>query len=181
MANPICIYGNSILREKAMPIFSVSDEITALADRMLKIMYDGEGVGLAAEQIGRTEAIFVVDIPGNADLDEQGMPNNPFVTMPEVFINPEIIGTSDEMITADEGCMSFPGMYVPVARHAEVVVRYLNRAGEEKLLNAKGFLARAIQHEFDHLNGVLIVDRTSKAAKLKNAMVLRRFKKENEN
>jgi peptide deformylase len=178
MASPVCIYGNPALRKKSAPVKEVTAEIRTLADRMLGIMYAQEGVGLAAEQIGHTEAVFVLDVPAAADRNEQGLPNNPGVNMPQVFINPEIIGTSDEMATAEEGCLSFPKLYVPVTRPAEVVVRHLDRDGNEQVLNAKGLLARAIQHELDHLNGVLLVDRMSVITKLKHVFLLWKLKKQ---
>ena len=158
MASPVCIYGNPALRKKSVHVETVTDEIRMLVDRMFGIMYAEEGIGLAAEQIGHTEAVFVLDVPTQADLDETGISNNPGVTMPQAFINPEIIGASDETAVAEEGCLSFPKLYVSVTRPAEVVLRYLDRDGTPQMLNAKGLLARAIQHELDHLDGVLMVD-----------------------
>lgn len=177
MVSSICIYGNPVLRKKSEPVKEVAAEIRTLVDRMLGIMYAQEGIGLAAEQIGHTEAIFVLDVPPAADKNEQGLPNNPGVKMPQVFINPEIIGASEETATAEEGCLSFPKLYVPVTRPAEVVLRYLDRDGNPQIVNAKGLLARAIQHEFDHLNGVLLVDYMSPSLKLRHALILRSFKK----
>lgn len=179
MAGPICIYGNPVLRKKSVPVKEVTAEIRALADRMLGIMYAQDGIGLAAEQIGHTESIFVLDVPAAADKNEEGMPNNPGVQMPQAFINPEIIGASEEMAVAEEGCLSFPKLYVPVKRPAEVVLRYLDRDGNQQVINAKGLLARAIQHELDHLNGVLLVDHMSPAGRLKHALLLRKLKKQN--
>jgi peptide deformylase len=177
MASPICVYGNPVLRKKSVPVKEVTAEIRALADRMLGIMYAQEGIGLAAEQIGHTEAVFVLDIPADADKTEAGLPNNPGIKMPQAFINPEIIGESEETAIAEEGCLSFPKLYVPVERPAEVVLRYLDRDGTMQVLNAKGLLARAIQHELDHLNGVLLVDHMSPAMKFKHALRLRGLKK----
>ena len=177
MASPICVYGNPVLRKKSVPVKEVTPEIRTLADRMLGIMYAQEGIGLAAEQIGQTEAIFVLDIPPAADKNDQGFPNNPGIKMPQAFINPEIIGASAEMSVAEEGCLSFPKLYVPVKRPAEVVLRYTDRDGNVQVLNAKGLLARAIQHELDHLNGVLLVDHMTPAMKLKHALRLRGIKK----
>jgi peptide deformylase len=178
MAGPVCIYGNPVLRKKSDPVKEVTEEIRTLTDRMLGIMYAQEGIGLAAEQIGHTESIFVLDVPAEADKNAQGLPNNPGIKMPQAFINPEIIGTSEETAVAEEGCLSFPKLYVPVRRPAEVVLRYLDRDGNVQVLNAKGLLARAIQHEFDHLNGILLVDHMTPAGKLKHALMLRRFKKQ---
>ncbi|MGE4490708.1 MAG: peptide deformylase [Kiritimatiellales bacterium] len=179
MAGPVCIYGNPVLRKKSEPVNEVTDEIRALIGRMLDIMYDAEGIGLAAEQVGRAESLFVIDIPADADRNEQGLPNNPGVRMPEAFINPEIIGASEETTIAEEGCLSFPKLYVPVERPAEIVVRYLDRDGKPQMINAKGLLARAIQHENDHLNGVLLVDHMTQAMKLKHGLLLRKLKKQN--
>jgi peptide deformylase len=179
MAGPVCIYGNPALRTKSVRVETVTDEIRVLVDRMFGIMYSAEGIGLAAEQIGHTEAVFVLDVPAQADLDEKGLPNNPGVAMPQAFINPEIIGASDETAVAEEGCLSFPKLYVPVTRSAEVVVRFLDRNGNEQVINAKGLLARAIQHELDHLDGVLLFDHMTKTAKLRHALLLRKFKKAN--
>jgi len=179
MTGPICIYGNPVLRKKSVPVKEVTAEIRTLADRMLGIMYVQEGIGLAAEQIGQTEALFVLDVPVDADKNEMGLPNNPGVKMPQAFINPEIIGAAEEMAIAEEGCLSFPKMYVPVRRPAEVVLRYLDCDGNPQVVNAKGLLARAIQHELDHLNGILLVDHMTPAGKLKHALLLRKFKKQN--
>ncbi len=179
MGNSICIYGNPILREEVSPIRKVTNELRAKASRMVQIMHEKEGIGLAAGQIGLTDPIFVLDIPSKADRNRQGRPNNPGINMPKVFINPEIIGRSKETSTAEEGCLSFPKMYVSVTRPAEVVLRYLDLNGNEQMLQTKGLLARAIQHEVDHLNGILLIDYMSFSAKLKHALLLRKFRKQN--
>lgn len=179
MANPICTYGNPVLRTKSTPVKKVTDELRTLADRMLGLMYSAEGIGLAAEQIGRTEALFVLDIPPRADQDEQGRPLNPGVTMPLAIFNPEIIGASEETEDYEEGCLSFPGVQVTVTRPKEVVLRYLDRNGKEQTLNAKGLLARAIQHENDHLNGVLLVDYMSAGEKMFKFPALNRLMRQN--
>jgi len=178
MTGSVCIYGNPVLRKKSEPIAAVTDDIRALADRMLGVMYAQQGIGLAAEQVGQTQSIFVLDVPERVDQDEEGRPNNPGVQMPQVFINPKITGTSEETTVAEEGCLSFPKLYVPVTRPAEVVVRYLDRDGNEQVLNAKGLLARALQHELDHLNGVLLVDHMSVLTRLKHALLLQKLKRQ---
>ena len=172
MASPICIYGNPVLRKKSISVKAVTAEIRTLADRMLGIMYAQEGIGLAAEQIGRTEALFVLDVPVAADRNDQGLPNNPGVKMPQAFIDPEIIGVSEETAVAEEGCLSFPKLYVLVERPAKVVLRYLDRDGNVQVLSAKGLLARAIQHELDHLNGILLVDYKSLLQKMNLVQLL---------
>lgn len=178
MASSICIYGNPVLRKKADPVLAVTAEVLGLADQMLHIMHAEDGIGLAAEQIGRTQAVFVLDIPADADKNDAGLPNNPGVTMPQVFINPEIIGKSEQTATAEEGCLSFPKLYVSVTRPAEVVLRFTDRNGTTQVLNAKGLLARAIQHELDHLNGVLLYDHMTPSARLKHALRLKLLKKQ---
>lgn len=179
MASPITTYGNPVLREKAKPVGGVTPELQTLADRMIGLMYSAEGIGLAAEQIGRTEALFVLDIPARADQDGQGRPLNPGVNMPMVVFNPELIGFSDETEGYDEGCLSFPGIQVNVVRPKEVVLRYLDRDGREQTLSAKGLLARAIQHENDHLNGVLLVDKMNVGEKMLNYRKLGRLMRDN--
>lgn len=178
MGRSICIFGNPVLRQKAEPVGEITDDIRALVRRMIDIMHQEEGIGLAAEQIGRTEAVFVLDIPADADRDAQGLPGNPGVRMPCIFINPEMIGASSQTVTAEEGCLSFPKLFVPVERPAEVVVRYLDLNGAQQMLSAKGLLARAIQHEMDHLNGMLLVDHMSSSSRLKHALLLRKLRKE---
>lgn len=179
MADPITTYGNPVLRKKAEPVAEVNDELRALADRMLGLMYSADGIGLAAEQIGRTESLFVLDVPARADKDEQGLPLNPGVTMPMAIFNPEIIGASEETDVMEEGCLSFPGLHVSVTRPKEIVLRYLDRNGAEQTLNAKGLLARAIQHENDHLNGVLLVDHMTPVEKILKAGKLKQLVKQN--
>ena len=179
MANPICTYGNPVLRTKAHSAEKVTDKLRTLADRMLGLMYSADGIGLAAEQIGRTEALFVLDIPPRADQDEQGRPNNPGVAMPLVVFNPEIIGVAKETDDYEEGCLSFPDIQVTVWRSKEIVLRYLDRNGNEQTLNAKGMLARAIQHENDHLNGVLLVDYMTPGEKMINFRKLGRLTRQN--
>ena len=179
MANPITTYGNPVLRKKAKQVAKVTDELRTLSDRMLGLMYSAEGIGLAAEQIGRTESLFVLDVPVRIDQDDHGLPINPGVTMPMAVFNPEIIGASQETEVMEEGCLSLPGLRVSVARPKEVVLRYLDRNGEEQTLNAKGMLARAIQHENDHLHGILLVDKMSVSEKMVNYRKLSRLVRQN--
>ncbi|MFA5687956.1 MAG: peptide deformylase [Kiritimatiellales bacterium] len=172
MSGNVTIFGNPVLRTKAVPVGAVTDELRELAEHMLKIMYAAQGVGLAAEQIGRTESIFVIDIPAD------GIKDNPGVQMPLIAINPEIIGMSDETAVAEEGCLSFPKLYVPVRRPADVVLRYTDQNGQSQVVSAKGLLARAIQHENDHLNGVLLVDHMTAAEKIQHMLLLRKLKRQ---
>lgn len=166
-----------MLRKKASPIEKVTDEIRVLADEMLQAMYEGRGVGLAAEQVGRSEAICVIDIPAQSDCNEQGDRDNPDVGMPLVLINPEITDRSEEAEIREEGCLSFPEIYANVVRAYEVDVKFLDRDGNEQNIHTKGLLARAIQHELDHLDAILLVDRMSPVKKVALSGKLKRLSK----
>ncbi len=139
-------YPDPRLREKATDVEEVTDEIRTLLDDMAETMYAAPGVGLAAPQIGVSKRIFVIDIAGEDDPSDL-----------RVFINPEIIDKKGTQIWC-EGCLSFPGVSEDVERADEVTVRALNEKGETFELTAHHLLAVAIQHENDHLNGVLMVD-----------------------
>jgi len=161
-------FGSEVLRQKAKAVGKVNDEIRTLAKDMLASMYAENGLGLAAEQIGRDEAICVIDVPPD---DACGL------TMPLVLIDPEIVKSSGEQV-GQEGCLSFPGIYVNVARAELVTVAYTDKQGERQEIQVAGLLSRAVQHEMDHLNGVLLVDHMSAVQKVANAGKLKRLKKE---
>lgn len=152
---PILTYPNSILSSVAEPVEEVDDEIRTLAENMAETMYAAPGVGLAANQIGVLKRIFVIDV---ADEDE---PSDL-----KVFINPEILELDGEQVY-QEGCLSFPGAAEEIKRAATVKVRALNENGEAFELVADGLLAVAIQHENDHLNGVLMIDKVGSLKKRK--------------
>jgi peptide deformylase len=175
--NEIRTYGDPILRKTAEQVTEVDAGIKALADQMLTDMYEGNGIGLAAEQIGRTEAICVIDIPSDADLDAQQQPANPNVKMPLVMINPEVVESSEQKMTREEGCLSFPGIYAGILRPERVKVRYLDRDGVAQQAQVQGLLACAMQHEIDHLNGVLLLDRMSQVKKIALSGKLKRLRK----
>lgn len=153
------MYGNSILRKKAIEISNFNSELKLLSEKMFEVMYQARGIGLAAEQVGRTERLFVIDIPHSSDIDENGSRENPSIDMPLVFINPVIISHSDDTSKGIEGCLSFPGITAEIDRWNEIDAKYQDLDGETHIIRAKGLLARAIQHELDHLNGVLFIDR----------------------
>jgi peptide deformylase len=178
MSLPICTYGNPVLRKKAANVKDVNDEIRALAKQMLDTMYKERGVGLAAEQVGRTERMFVIDIPPDSDVDEQGERENPEITMPLVLINPEITGHTDDVQVGPEGCLSFPDIFANVERWYEVDAEYTDLGGSRQTLHAKGLLSRAVQHELDHLDGILLVDRMSHVKKVALSGKLKRLVKQ---
>jgi peptide deformylase len=162
MIRTILHYPDERLRQVGQRIEVVTDAIKALVDDMAETMYAAPGVGLAATQIGEPLQLFVIDIA------ETDAPSDL-----RVFINPEIIERLDE-ITWTEGCLSFPGVTEEVDRAARVKVRALNREGKAFELEAEGLLAVAIQHEFDHLQGVLMIDHLGP---LKKRLVHRKMQK----
>lgn len=159
---PILTYPDPILKSVAEPIAQVTDEIRKLAEDMAETMYAAPGVGLAANQVGILKRIFVIDVAAE---DE---PSNLIV-----FINPEIIEKDGELVF-EEGCLSFPGASEEIKRAATVKVRALNLQGVPFELEADGLLAVAIQHENDHLNGVLMID---KVGSLKRRRISRQVQK----
>jgi len=142
----IRILGDPVLREKAKPIESISKDVLRLIEDMAETMYEAKGLGLAANQVGELKRIFVLDLKqreGNPDL--------------LVFINPEIISAEGDLYE-EEGCLSIPGYAAKVKRKARVLIRALDREGKPFEMELEGLGARAVQHELDHLNGVLYID-----------------------
>lgn len=139
-------YPDPRLREKALPVAEINATIQQLVDDMAETMYAAPGVGLAATQIGEPVRIFVIDTAGEDEPSDL-----------KVFINPEIVA-SEGKITWEEGCLSFPTVTEDIDRKARVRVRALNREGKAFELDAEGLLAVAVQHELDHLDGVLMID-----------------------
>ncbi|WP_173933224.1 peptide deformylase [Chelativorans sp. Marseille-P2723] len=160
---PIIILPDPKLRQVSKPMERVDDEVRQLASDMLETMYDAPGIGLAAIQVGEPVRMLVLDV------SEKDEPKNP-----QVFINPEIMARSDARNVHEEGCLSIPDYYAEVERPAEVTVNYIDLDGKQQTVEASGILATCLQHEIDHLNGVLFIDHLSK---LKRDIVLRRFRK----
>jgi len=171
--HPIVTFGNEVLRQKATPVTEVTDAVRKLAMDMLETMYAAKGLGLAAEQIGRTECMCVIDVPLEVE-KEACREANASVAMPLVLINPEIIAHEGKQRN-DEGCLSFPEIGAAITRANQVTVAFMDLAGERQTVTACGLLARAIQHEVDHLNGVLLVDKMSAMQKLSVAGQLKRL------
>ncbi|MEN3930129.1 peptide deformylase [Microvirga sp. W0021] len=160
---PLVILPDSQLRLKSQPVETITDEIRTLAEDMLETMYDAPGVGLAAIQIGVPKRVVTIDVA-----DEEEKPE------PLVLINPEIIASSEETKLYQEGCLSIPEYYAEVERPAEVTFRYMDLDGKIIEREADGLLAVCVQHELDHLNGVLFIDHLSR---LKRELVIRKFTK----
>ena len=173
MIHPIVTFGNEALRRKATPVTEVTDAVRRLATDMLETMYAARGLGLAAEQIGRTECLCVIDVPHDVE-KEACREANVSVAMPLVLINPEIVASEGKQRN-DEGCLSFPEIGAPVTRANQVTVTFTALTGERQTVTACGLLARAIQHEVDHLNGVLLVDKMSPMQKLAVSGQLKRL------
>lgn len=175
MILPVVKYGDEILRQKAVPVAEITDEVRRLVSDMLESMYAAKGVGLAAEQVGRTERVCVIDVPREAE-KEACREENAAIAMPLVLINPEILATEGRQRN-EEGCLSFPGIGAPISRADKVTVTYLDLNGARQTVTARGLLARAIQHETDHLDGVLLVDRMSAMQKMSVSGQLKRLQR----
>lgn len=174
MILPVVTYGHEVLKQPATPVGAVTPEIRTLVATLLESMYAAKGVGLAAEQIGRTECICVIDVPKEME-DPECVALNASVAMPLVLIDPEIVETQGAL-RRPEGCLSFPELYVEITRARTVTFRYTDIKGERVTATAHGLLARAVQHETDHLRGVLMVDRMSTAQRMANAGKLKRIR-----
>ena len=153
----IRVIGDPVLREHAHEVMAFDRSLRKLAKRMIRTMHDAPGVGLAAPQVGVLQRLLVYDVDDD----------------PQVLVNPVLDEYSDEIEESDEGCLSVPGVTMPVERAVSVRVRGFDATGEPVDFRAEGFEARVIQHETDHLDGVLIVDRTSRSARAAALRALR--------
>jgi peptide deformylase len=160
---PLIILPDPLLRQVSKPVERVDSDLQRLADDMLDTMYDAPGIGLAAVQIGVPRRMLVIDVSREGEEKQ-----------PLVVINPEIVTSSDERSVYEEGCLSIPDYYAEVERPATVSVKYLDRNGKEQMVEADSLLATCLQHEIDHLNGVLFIDHISR---LKREMVIKKFTK----
>jgi peptide deformylase len=181
MILPILEYGDPMLRAKGKPIDNIDDRIRELAANMIETMHAANGVGLAGQQVGEALQLTVLDVSLVEDrpstLKVDGKDVDPKTAMPLVLINPEIElhGLAE---TGVEGCLSFPEITGDIERTKSVIVRAQTLEGNTIEIEATGFLARAIQHEGDHLNGILFIDRMNSAAKAALSSRLKRLQKE---
>ncbi len=162
---PLVIAPDPRLETVSTPVEEITDEIRAFSDDLLETMYASGGIGLAAVQVGVLKRIIAVD----TDQREEGKPGNPMI-----LINPEIDEASEELNVYNEGCLSFPDQYSNVERPKTVKIHFTDLEGNKQTLEADGLLATCVQHEIDHINGVVFVDHISK---LKRDMILRKLKK----
>ena len=159
----IVIEPDPILRKKSESLEKVDDELRSLLDDMLETMYSAPGIGLAAVQVGILKRLIVIDISKEKDKKN-----------PLFLINPEIISRSKNTSIHEEGCLSLPGHYAEIERPAECHIKYIDYTGKQKEIEANGLLSTCIQHEVDHLNGILFIDYLSK---LKKDMILKKLLK----
>ena len=155
---------NAILREKSLNVDMVDKDLQKLMDDMLETMYAAPGIGLAAIQIGVPKRVIILDID-----QKEGQKN------PMFFVNPEIIEKSENSSTYEEGCLSVPGQFAEITRPEKCFVKYLDYYGQKKEIKAEGMLATCIQHEMDHLEGILFIDYLSK---LKRTMIVKKLSKQ---
>ena len=151
------------LRQKSNKVDDVNNEIRSLMDDMLETMYNAPGIGLAAIQVGVPKKVIVLDLSRD---DEK---KNPYY-----FVNPELITSSDNNASYEEGCLSVPGQFAEINRPDKCKIKYLDYNGDKQILNAEGLLATCIQHEMDHLEGILFIDYLSK---LKKSMIIKKLSK----
>ncbi|MGL4947678.1 MAG: peptide deformylase [Cetobacterium sp.] len=163
MVYEIKIYGNESLRTVAEPVKEITPEILEILNNMVETMHEANGVGLAAPQIGIAKRMFVIDI-GDGVVRK--------------IINPELLELSDVVENEDEGCLSVPGIYKAVKRSVTVKIKYINEKGEEVIEEGTELLGRAFQHEYDHLEAILFVDKISPVAKRMVSKKLQLLKKE---
>ena len=155
---------NKILRQKSTKVEKVDKNIKKLMDDMLLTMYAAPGIGLAAIQVGIPKRVIVLDHARDGEQKK-----------PMYFVNPEIISTSNQQASYEEGCLSVPGQFAEISRPNKCHIKYLNYNGKEKELKVEGLLATCIQHEIDHLEGILFIDYLSK---LKKSMIVKKLSKQ---
>ena len=158
---------NPFLRQKSQPVDKVDNSIRKLMDDMLETMYNAPGIGLAAIHIGVPKRIIVIDLSKNDQKNE-----------PLYFVNPEIISRSDQNATYEEGCLSVPNQFAAIDRPDKCHLKFLDYDGKEQSLKAEGLLATCIQHEMDHLEGILFIDYLSR---LKKNMIIKKLSKQKKN
>ena len=160
---PIIIAPDPRLKAECDPVEKVTPELVKLMDDMLDTMYDAPGIGLSAPQVGRQQQIIVADVSKQEDVRD-----------PYQMINPEILWTSKDVFSYEEGCLSLPEQYADVMRPKQVRISYLDKTGYSQIIEVEDLLAVCLQHEMDHLKGILFVDHISK---LKRDLIMRKLRK----
>lgn len=162
---PIKVYGEPVLRKLSSPIENINGSFVKFLKDMNETMLAARGLGLAANQVGKTVRAFAIDMNQFDVLDE-----------PRIIINPEVMETGGEIVTGEEGCLSFPGLYQMIERPTKITIKSVNLDGKEYYFDAQGLVARVILHEIDHLDGVLFIDKLSSAQKNLIKSKLKRIK-----
>ncbi|MFZ2587928.1 MAG: peptide deformylase [Alphaproteobacteria bacterium] len=168
---PILLHPHTVLRAKAAPLSDVSDATRTTLANMLETLHTAQGIGLAAPQIGLSQRIVVIEHEVEG---EPGHRTPKSGSKPLLMVNPTLLATSTDMIESEEGCLSIPWLYDVIHRHAEVKVGYLDEHGNPQTVEADGLLSRCLQHELDHLDGVLFIDHLSR---LKRGLADKKYKK----
>lgn len=168
----IVSYPSPVLRKKASPVPEVTDEVRAVARRMIELMHQAEGIGLAAPQVGLSWRMFVVHVPEGDERSASGDPISA-TKSPTVYINPTLTGLIGKLITHEEGCLSLPDIRGDVLRPEVATIRAIGLDGKEFTQNGAGLLARCWQHENDHLDGVLIIDRMTPLSRMSNKAAIK--------
>jgi peptide deformylase len=170
MVLPVVYFGNPVLRKKGARVERITDDVRQLIDNMLETMHAAHGVGLAAQQVGHALQLTVLDVSNVEDrpstLEIAGQPVKVEDHMPMVLVNPEVKAVNDP-VSGPEGCLSFPEIYADISRPETVDVQALDALGRKIQFRAGGLLGRAVQHEVDHLNGILFIDRMTRETKEK--------------
>lgn len=174
----LVLYPAPILREPAQPVGNVNEEIRRIAFRMIEIMREQDGIGLAAPQAGLGIRVFVCDVPQPMEPEEPTDGSLAWTDGPIVCINPEVVEFGPTRSPYEEGCLSLPGIRGDIVRPETVRMRATDLQGKPFEIDASGLLARCLQHEMDHLDGVLIVDKMSQMSRLRNRTRLRKLKDE---
>lgn len=172
MKLPLAYYGNPILRKKGEPVTQITPEIRELVSNMEETMFAHDGIGLAAPQVHRSLALFITSVPIQLEHDEKWHPGET-----RIFINPKILGYSDEEWLRGEGCLSIPGIYATVSRPLHIKVEAMDLDGKVFVEEFSGLEARAIMHENDHINGTLFIDRVRGNERQEIEPLLRDLKK----
>lgn len=173
----ILYYPEPVLRQRAKAVPEVTDEVRVVARRMIELMFEADGIGLAAPQVGLPWRMFVAHVPASEDRSVESDP--PGATAgPQVFLNPVLANPQGELKPYEEGCLSLPEIVGEVLRPEVITISAMDEHGKEFTRAAQGLLARCWQHEFDHLEGVLIIDRMTQMSRLKNRSAVKRLERE---
>ncbi len=170
-------YPHTALRTKAEVVPDVDEQVRAVAQRMVELMREAEGVGLAAPQVGLSWRLFVAEVPPGEDRSVDAEPRTATLGH-EVFINPRIVAFEGDLEGAEEGCLSIPGVTGEVRRPPQVIIEAVDLDGEPFALSSAGLLSRCLQHEVDHLDGVLILDRMTQMSRLKTRSAIKALEKQ---